>query len=438
MYRRRTAAAALLAATLLAACSTETRVDEGAGGTTPSSRVVDAPGTTVGTTVGTTPDDELVLGLLVPRSGQLAELEDALVAPTELAVRQINDAGGVDGREVRLVVADDGSDPDVARTSLDELIEGGAHAVIGPASSTTTRGIIDEIRAGGIPVCSGSAYAADLDEARTDGLLFRTAPPDELQAEALAGQIQADGRTNVAILTRDDSYGDIMGDLVHEALGNAGVPVNIIVPHDPGGIGAKESVAQALQISPDAVVIVGFATDGEAVVRELVAAGQGPTTIGVYGTDGLRNAGFAAAVDADPSKVAGLSGVAPNPAPTGVTSPFNEAFAAVQVDGAAVDPVFSAHYWDCTNLLALAALQAGSTDPTAMRDAFAASFAGDTDCNDFATCAAALADGTTIHYRGASSTFDDWDGTQPGHGAYLEWSYLPDGTLVTETTQIDV
>ena len=436
MHRHRIAWAALAAtAALLAACSTDAPVDEGGGGTVPPATAA-RPGTTAGTVPA---DDELVIGLLVPESGQLADIADAMAAPTELAVEQINAAGGVDGREVRVVRADDGADPDVARDSLDRLVEvDGAHVVVGPSSSTTTRGIMDEIRVAGVPVCSGSAYAADLDEASSDGFFFRTAPPDELQAAALAQVIAADGRTNVAILARSDAYGDDLGDAVLAELGLAGVPVNMVVHHDVDGIGATESVAEALAVGPDAVVIVGFTTDGTAVLRELIAQGAGPDTIGVYATDGLRSVDLAASVDPDPARVAGLGGVAPATAPTGIESPFGEAFAAVAVDGAPVEPIFSAHYWDCTNLLALAVLQAGTTEPTAVRDAFAESFAGDQDCVDFASCAAILADGGTIHYRGASDPFEDWDGTQPAHGTFVEWSYLPDGTLVTETDQLQV
>jgi branched-chain amino acid transport system substrate-binding protein len=101
---------------------------------------------------------------------------------------------------------------------------------------------------------------------------------------------------------------------------------------------------------------------------------------------------------------------------------------------AGVTPFFSAYYYDCTILTALAAVQAKSDDPAKMRGAFAKSLRGTTDCATFAVCAQALAAGKTIHYRGASSKFDRWAGNEPGQGTYDVWSYAPDGSVVTGTS----
>ena len=80
-------------------------------------------------------------------------------------------------------------------------------------------------------------------------------------------------------------------------------------------------------------------------------------------------------------------------------------------------PIFSAYYYDCTILTALAALQAGSDDPAKMKAAFAKSLHGTTDCATFAACVQALAAGQDDPLPGASSRFDRWDRFEPGEGA---------------------
>ncbi|NDH48737.1 MAG: amino acid ABC transporter substrate-binding protein, partial [Acidimicrobiia bacterium] len=67
-------------------------------------------------------DGVLRFGLLVPQSGDGATLGEPLIAVAEAVVRDINDAGGVLGRPVELVIADEGSDSVAALAAVDSLI----------------------------------------------------------------------------------------------------------------------------------------------------------------------------------------------------------------------------------------------------------------------------------------------------------------------------
>ena len=80
-------------------------------------------------------------------------------------------------------------------------------------------------------------------------------------------------------------------------------------------------------------------------------------------------------------------------------------------------------------------VQAGSDDPAKMKAAFAKSLRGTTDCATYLACVQALTAGQTIHWRGASSRFDIWDGFEPGEGAYDVWFYGGDGRVNTGPPQ---
>jgi branched-chain amino acid transport system substrate-binding protein len=163
----------------------------------------------------------------------------------------------------------------------------------------------------------------------------------------------------------------------------------------------------------------------------MVAAGVGPNQLPMYSADGLQNVTLAATVDpAAPSLLAGLKGTAPAASPAGIASPFSDA-----LRRAGVQPIFSAYYYDCTILTALAAVQAGSDDPAKMKDAFAKSLRGKNDCATYLACVQLLTAGETIHFRGASSRFDRWDGFEPGEGAYDAWFYGGDGRVNTGPPQ---
>jgi len=147
----------------------------------------------------------------------------------------------------------------------------------------------------------------------------------------------------------------------------------------------------------------------------------------MYSTAGFQNPGFGAMVDpTNPAVVAGIKGTAPAASPAGVDSPFMETFVK-----SGVPPIFSAYYYDCTLLTALAAQAAGSDDPAEIKDAFAANLDGETDCSTYADCKEILEGGGTIHYRGASNSFDTWAGFEPGSGAYDVWAFDEQGQPVT-------
>ena len=70
---------------------------------------------------------ELVIGSLAPESGSLQTLLESLRTPVQMAVEEINAAGGIDGVPVRFTTADEGDDAEyaTARASFDRLVDEG-------------------------------------------------------------------------------------------------------------------------------------------------------------------------------------------------------------------------------------------------------------------------------------------------------------------------
>jgi len=380
------------------------------------------------TTSGSTGDDALVMGLLVPESGSLSAIVNSLAKPTQLAVKQINEAGGVNGKPVRLEQGDDGSAPTVASNSFDNLVNSKKiNSLVGPAGSSTALGILDKIKSRSIPTCSGSTTAANLSKADSGGFFFRTAPTDDLQGPALAELVASDGHSKVGILARNDDYGTGFAKAVEQGVKDNGGTVVANVAYDKDGSNFDGDASKVVAAAPDSIVVIGYNDDGAKVVSALIAKGAGPDKIPTYTGDGMQSSKFAETVDpSNKAKVAGLKGTAPAAAPEGVESPFKSDFPSL-----GVDPIYSAYYWDCTNLTALAAVKAKSIDGAKVKAAFAENVKGDTDCNNFKSCKEALDSGKSIHYRGASNSFDKWNVMEPAGGAYEIWAYNADGTFST-------
>ena len=373
-------------------------------------------------------DGSVVFGTLVPQTGDLANIVESLQTPIDIAVEEINDAGGVLGEDVTVVEGDDGTDPDVAQTTYDKLVNtDNVDAIIGPAPSGVASKIAESLGTDQVPTCSGSTTAANLTGVG-DGYFFRTAPGDSLQGPALADLILADGYTEVAIVARNDDYGKGFSEALSQALEESGASVTETVLYNPdSGSGYDADVQKAVDSAPQAVAVIGFNDDGAQIINAMIGQGAGPADIPIYTADGMKSSSFGESVDPnEPGKVAGIKGTAPSAAPSGIDHPFTATFAET-----GIDTIFSSYYYDCTNLMALAIESAGTDEGSAVQEAFAANLEGDTDCQTYAECKEALDAGESIHYRGASSPFDSWLTMEPGTGVYDVWEYDADGVDAT-------
>src|SRR5688572_30683940 len=77
------------------------------------------------------------VGVLMDLSQTYAFIGEPSLAGVRTAVHEINESGGVDGREIELVVKDDRSDAAAGRTAFQELANEGVVAIIGPNASAT-------------------------------------------------------------------------------------------------------------------------------------------------------------------------------------------------------------------------------------------------------------------------------------------------------------
>jgi ABC-type branched-subunit amino acid transport system substrate-binding protein len=412
-------AAALLSLSLLtAACGDDDDDASGDGATS--------------TTEGRPPlqGDGLRIGVLFPESGSLSGIVGALRTPVDLALEEINAAGGVLGEEVVLGAADDGSDDtNLATAGFETLVESdGVHVLLGPAGSPLTKALMDRIKDADIVACSGSNTTADLATLDDGGHYFGFAPNDDLQGPALAEVIADDGHESVGILARNDAYGTGFANAVEASLEEAGVEVVLNQPYDPANATGYRSDVQALvDADPDAAVVIGYGDDGAGMIKEMIGLNVGPADLPIYTGDGMKDSKLFQKVDqANPAAIAGIKGTAPAASPAGVDHPFAAAYAET-----GEQTIFSAYYYDCTMVMALAAHKAGSLDAAAIGAAvFDVAMAG-TPCKTFAECKALLDEGEDIDYEGASGSLDLSDRGHVTRGAYDVWQYDETGADTT-------
>jgi ABC-type branched-subunit amino acid transport system substrate-binding protein len=168
-------------------------------------------------------DGELVLGSLLPLTGDLAFLGPPEVAGVQLAIEEMNKAGGVLGKDVKLVQADSGDgSPDIAPSETDKLLNAGADAIVGAASSSVSLSVLDKITSAGVVQMSPANTSTAFDNCDDNGFYFRTAPSDVLQGAVMANLVSSDGHDTVSILARQEAYGQALADQVDQVFTQQG------------------------------------------------------------------------------------------------------------------------------------------------------------------------------------------------------------------------
>ncbi|MGY2064023.1 ABC transporter substrate-binding protein [Blastococcus sp. SYSU DS0619] len=227
---------------------------------------------------GATSDDPLVVGTLLPQTGDLAFLGPPEIAGADLAVQEINEAGGVLGQPAQLIQRDSGdTSTDIATQSVDALLQQNVDVIVGAASSAVTRTVIDKVTGAGVVQISPANTSDEFTTYNDNGLYFRTAPPDTLQSRALADLIIEDGANTVGILARNDSYGTGLAENTVENLVSSGLSEDSIelVIYDPTASNYDAEVQDMVDLNPDGIVVIGF-DESARIIEGLNAQGIGP------------------------------------------------------------------------------------------------------------------------------------------------------------------
>ena len=372
-------------------------------------------------------DGVLKLGGILPETGNLAFLGPPEFAAVQLAVNEVNDAGGVLGAPVEWLPGDSGDNGEVANATVDRLLAEDVDGFIGAASSGVSLTVIDKITQAGKVHFSPANTSPTFTDYADNGLYFRTAPSDVVQGAALADLMIADGAATAAFLVLNDSYGTGLQTYTvgpYEANGGT-VVYGATETYDPQAENFDAEVAAVVEANPDAIVIIGF-DETSKILGGLIEAGFGPADKLVYGTDGNMGNALAAAFD-DPSVVAGMKGTLPGVDVAGTMADFRDRLLAV--DPELIDYSYSAESYDTVVITALAAEIAGSDDGVAIGAEINGVTRDGEKCTTYADCLALVQAGTDIDYDGVSGPLEFIDAGEPSQASILILQFDAEGAL---------
>ena len=347
----------------------------------------------------------LKIGLLMDFSGGSAEVLRDRQRGFELAIKHVNDAGGVLGLSVATATGDTTADPETAVAEARRLIEvERVHAIVGPNSSAASLPIAERvIGPAGVPTVSFSATSPELTGVVDHDFFFRVALSDVLQGPVLARVVRERGFTNVGLLHVDDAWGRGLAGAFEAAW--AGTVRSVAVGREQAGF--LSELREAGGGGAQALVVIAPGELAEAMVREALESGLFDQF--AFG-DAAKRPSLVRSIGG--TRLGGMYGTGPATAPESAASAAWEV-AYVDEHGALPVRAYVKETYDATVALALAAQAAGRLDGAAIRDQLRAVGAGpgivvSAGPQGIADALRILAGGGAIDYEGASGSMD-WD-----------------------------
>jgi ABC-type branched-subunit amino acid transport system substrate-binding protein len=399
----------------------------------------------------------LLVGALMDRGVESQRArEDAI----RLAATQVNEERGLDGRLFGIVFCDIGENTeydslkrtDAAVASARYLVDAiGVPAIVGPSSSTDALAVFDEVRSDDAVVISPSATSPALTgydvAAATDqepGRLWRTAPPDTLQGEAIVRHLAAafPSATSIAVIHERGPYGDALAEVVAAGFQTGGRTARAL----PYETSSQRDAAIVDAGSDPAPVVLFFSSQTSDAIAFLNAA----NSLSSYETKNLFLTDSAANRDLL-TGAAGASAVFPRVAgsrPAVPQGPVYELFRTSFTAAFNADPnafSFVPHAYDATWLvfygtawsLGREGRVSGDGIARGMRNVSAPGEEIPINPGNWRRISGALAEGTPVNVTGASGRLDFDPVTEETAGLVDIWRISADGGSIETVTTID-
>lgn len=209
---------------------------------------------------GGTGADTIKIGFVGPLTGDLANMGENARAATQIAVDEINNAGGILGKKLEVVYEDDACNGATGANAVSKLINTDkVVAVLGGLCSGATLGEAPISEAAKVPQLSYCSTNPTISQA--GDYIFRDVPSDLFQAKYAAEYLMNKGKKNVALLTIKNDWGDGLNKAFTDAFAKVGGKIIITQSFDSDVKDLKGQLVQIKAKNPDAVYFVSY-TDG--------------------------------------------------------------------------------------------------------------------------------------------------------------------------------
>ena len=371
---------------------------------------------------------------------------DPLIEAVDLAKSDVNKAGGnieiISGNSFRAAAGE-------ATASATRLLGMGVRGMVAPSYSADSLALLPFLVENEMVAISPSATSPLLTDANkklvdsgNQHFFFRIPPSDRFQAPILATKLS---RGNTVIVNRDDAWGKALAELARDEIMSDGDRQVEVVSYDHrrfpedaddatvsrNAADVVSDVEAAVQRIPDvqSIIVLVFDVEGGRIIKGMLDSSVIPGEVGYYVGDGLNfKKSLFPHVDEENGEIEGFRSITSVPPPGERLEEFKDR---IDFDS------YAAHAYDAVVVLSLAALSAGSNNPSDYVSEIQGVTRDGAKCHSYATCAAALTDETAtnddIDYEGLSGPIDLNDNGDITDGLYAVDTYNAQGEVEKRT-----
>lgn len=309
---------------------------------------------------------EIKIGLVGAMSGGGALYGQQMKHGAELAVEEINKAGGINGQKVTLIVEDDKGSPQEAVKATEKLIsQDKINVWMGTLNSSNTLAALDVTKRSNIPSLVPIATAEKITEMGAKNI-FRNCANNPMQVKALADFVLAKrSERSFAIIAENTDYGRDLAKIFEANLTAGGGKIIATEFYKPGDKDFYNQLTKIKSSNPEGLLVAGMLAEGSQIVnqaRELGITAQFFSFGGFMGNQALQLTGKAGEGLIHTEYFAPVAG---DP----VIEKFVNAYKAKYNE--VPDTYYSAALYDAVYIAKAAIEKAGSTEPDKVNQALA-------------------------------------------------------------------
>ena len=353
------------------------------------------------------PEKEYInIGLLLPLTGDLGGDDQYMGNAARLAVSEINDAGGLFDKEIKLIYKDSGTDSAKSATAAIKIIaEKNIIAIIGGDASSEALAIAPIAISNNIVQIAPGATSPEYSSLDDNNYCWRTPPSDAFQGKALAKYLKT-RYTTAGIIYVDNSYGKGLKNSFKNEFEcrSREVLTEIAFPENPGvEYSFKTLIDSVLSFNPDVVFVIAYYKSGATIINTLTT--EGHSTENWYASEALKNNDF---ITESGNSANGLRGVSPLIS-RGKSANFFKLNFINKYGEQTFDALWGGYTYDAMALLGLAIKKAEETTPNSIKNALSeiSNPPGDTIyAGEWEKAFNIIDKGGDINYQGASGNID--------------------------------
>ena len=217
-------------------------------------------------------EGDIAVGSLTPNTGGGGPFGPNITAAHKRVADQVNEMGGVLGRQVRLYQENSETNPETAVRAADKLINvNGVIGILGTWSSSVTLGIMPKCQAASvIQMCTSSS--SDIPVADEKGLVFNFQALSPVWGVAIGNLCKERGYGSYGLMALNNDFTRSMLEAFRETVG-ADLIAKDEFYYNAGQSSYRSEVTQLIEGNPDAVFVPSYVTDFTAVYKELFRQG---------------------------------------------------------------------------------------------------------------------------------------------------------------------